>query len=625
MKGQRRVRRLDLHGARDPADLRRAAALIEDAFHTASLPRGRPGWVLLIRRLDLGEVELERPAQAMSERIGTQVRALLAGAVPADHPRAGRAAAVWFRSRPAARGALAVRLATGRPPTEWFWSAALPEWAPRSSASAALQALLAPSARPTRGEPPPLVAAAQALGEVVRSGQLPAVLALAPREVAAWGPAWRAQWSVAPLAGPPAPGPAPVVGAGWREAIAWAVSAYGVDDPRPAWIACCALLDERPERLLTPELPGLALALVLAARPEAAAPRPPAGPAESQPAPARPSPESLAPPAAPATVRSDPTPGEPQLASAPTPAPSPAPSRLAETEPAPVAPPDRPGPSPQPADPSSSPSPVGKEPEPAPARAPVRWLASSELSEPRRAGAGLPDLSEPTPTALAGLLFLVPVLERLGLPELLLAEPALVEQALPWRVLRAVLDQLEADPEEPLRRALAPASPPPPLGREPWLAPPRWWADLAGEGPLTWRPGPGGQALVAAGSPDLVLARWFGPPAPPLSDALAGRTLRTGPPVDASLVAAARVLSWVQAAERWCRGAVGRDLAQVVRRPGLVAATRTHIDLVLPYSSLDLDLRRAALDTDPGWVPWLGRIVQYHYVDDAELARWRRG
>jgi len=28
---------------------------------------------------------------------------------------------------------------------------------------------------------------------------------------------------------------------------------------------------------------------------------------------------------------------------------------------------------------------------------------------------------------------------------------------------------------------------------------------------------------------------------------------------------------------------------------------------------IELRLRRAGLDFDAGWVPWLGRVVAYHY------------
>jgi hypothetical protein len=32
-------------------------------------------------------------------------------------------------------------------------------------------------------------------------------------------------------------------------------------------------------------------------------------------------------------------------------------------------------------------------------------------------------------------------------------------------------------------------------------------------------------------------------------------------------------------------------------------------------SSVRLEIRLAGLDLDPGWVPWLGRVVSFHYLD----------
>jgi hypothetical protein len=55
------------------------------------------------------------------------------------------------------------------------------------------------------------------------------------------------------------------------------------------------------------------------------------------------------------------------------------------------------------------------------------------------------------------------------------------------------------------------------------------------------------------------------------------------------------------------------SLRRLVRRPALVHATPTHIDLRFDARWVDLELRLAGLDLDPGWVPWLGRVVSFHY------------
>ncbi|NMG77677.1 hypothetical protein GPA25_23295, partial [Aromatoleum diolicum] len=57
--------------------------------------------------------------------------------------------------------------------------------------------------------------------------------------------------------------------------------------------------------------------------------------------------------------------------------------------------------------------------------------------------------------------------------------------------------------------------------------------------------------------------------------------------------------------------------AALAERPARVLATRSHVDVHLRLSDVHrdthLDIRRTGLDLDPGWLPWLGRVVRFHY------------
>ncbi len=44
-----------------------------------------------------------------------------------------------------------------------------------------------------------------------------------------------------------------------------------------------------------------------------------------------------------------------------------------------------------------------------------------------------------------------------------------------------------------------------------------------------------------------------------------------------------------------------------------VVATRSHVDVHFRLADVSLPVRRAGLDVDPGWLPWLGRVVSFHY------------
>jgi hypothetical protein len=48
-------------------------------------------------------------------------------------------------------------------------------------------------------------------------------------------------------------------------------------------------------------------------------------------------------------------------------------------------------------------------------------------------------------------------------------------------------------------------------------------------------------------------------------------------------------------------------------QPATLRASETHLDLDLHAAAADLAVRLAGLDFDPGWVPWLGRVVSFHY------------
>ncbi|MCG6942875.1 MAG: hypothetical protein LJE69_16690 [Thiohalocapsa sp.] len=53
--------------------------------------------------------------------------------------------------------------------------------------------------------------------------------------------------------------------------------------------------------------------------------------------------------------------------------------------------------------------------------------------------------------------------------------------------------------------------------------------------------------------------------------------------------------------------------------PGRLLHTPTHLDLHWPLAAVRLPVRLAALDIDPGWVPWLGRVVTFHYDEPAPV------
>ena len=53
--------------------------------------------------------------------------------------------------------------------------------------------------------------------------------------------------------------------------------------------------------------------------------------------------------------------------------------------------------------------------------------------------------------------------------------------------------------------------------------------------------------------------------------------------------------------------------ASFLVQPAILHVTRTHIDIVFNLNQINLALRRAGFDRDPGWVPTLGRVITFHF------------
>jgi hypothetical protein len=147
----------------------------------------------------------------------------------------------------------------------------------------------------------------------------------------------------------------------------------------------------------------------------------------------------------------------------------------------------------------------------------------------------------PLPTALGGLLFLLPVLERIGIAALLDRDPGLLDADVPARALLLVGERLSPDTDD---------------------------------------------AML------LLLRRKIGESAPAPIELLRG------------LVTEAR---------RWCRRNARIGVRDLVLRRAHLVATETHVDVIFDLRDADIRVRRAALDVDPGWVPWFGRVVYFHY------------
>ena len=474
----RRIGRLHIRACVEE-EARRAAILLGDALHTATMPFSEQGKMLVVRRLALGRIAAHGSAATLALHVERAMREVVAAAVPFDLPAARHANAVTFSSRAEALAMLARRHARGVEADEWFWPTMVKAWRGVLSRGERWCALL--EAAHSLPEAP--LAAAAVVEEALRAGVEDELFAAVPPGS---GAAWLrlAGWSATLIE--EAGHAAPFLSARHEETARRWQRRWGPASERLVWVAVMLAVIERPARAADPRLPARAARWLAVACENAGAVTPA-------------SPETLAFSDEIAAIRDKPL-------------------RASETA-------------------------VDVTPE----------------KDASCAGGFTP---------CAGLLFLVPILERLGFADFLAAHPMLLECGFPARLLCSIGALVGLRHDDPLALALDefdPSAPPTLL----WEMPP-----LAHE----------------------ILAR----PAPRTS-------------LDSPLPA------WRTVLRRWCRREARIGLASLICRPGFVAASRTHLDVTFDVATADPRVRRSALDVDPGWVPWLGRVVRFHYLESHEL------
>lgn len=196
-----------------------------------------------------------------------------------------------------------------------------------------------------------------------------------------------------------------------------------------------------------------------------------------------------------------------------------------------------------------------------------------------------------------------------------LNHPAHMGHGTGQRLLRCLAARLPPSPGDPWLELLSPDDttgddPPAPA----FHLPAGMAAELRGPvaiAPLAGRPG-WRVATVARGR--IALGAWQGRAPAPLRRALAGRKIVRAHARDLPLSV---LLSSASLALRlWLRRQARLSLSALVRRPGRVQVTHTHLDVIFDASLVSLAVRRHGLDLSPGWCAWLWRVVTIHYDFD---------
>jgi hypothetical protein len=530
------VRRLRVRAPNDTL-VGRARNVLEDALRVATLP-GADARVIVIRRLQLPAFKANTSSQSLSLEIERLIAALGAELVHAESPSAETAAAVWFRDTLQAHTLLALRLLKGPPPTQWYWAAAVPAVRMHADVLETLRAITLSLAY----LPEAAAAVPNFLRQLVSCGHEHRVLAsLSESDFAVL------------LA---ASGAAPTTRDDTRHrnlllssesALAREPSAIterravrtpAVTDARSS--ALQRLLEVGVTAARTNPAPSMSRPQVRAAnhaRPQSA----------SIPQHVEPVASSLDRPAPPQEVEE---------------------SRSLARDLRPAHPADQ---QPTLAATSSSPS-VTKDMELKEDEAQSSVDLTSSLTVDRM------------DTAAGGLMFLLPVLMRMGYVQWLEGAPQWQSSRIERRVLRRVCEQLRLPADDVAWRLTDAPSLPSPA--------------MSGGGEDQ---NPESQLQL---SPPLTAST---PPPPPV----VGGGGRWGHPSRRRHETITR--AWSLAIHRWLRLHAHLSVRTLVMRPAQISMTPTHVDVHFDLAATDLAVRRAGLDADPGWLPWYGRVVSYHY------------
>ena len=478
--------------------IRRGAILLEDALHVASLPEPEGERVLIVRSLNVGTIRCHQSSASLALTVQQRLSEVSSNAVYALAPTADRASAVYFHNDAEPYWVLAARLAKGLPAMEWFWQLAIPKWKPNLPIAEGLRLLLYQIGQ-TRAGVSATVAFVQHLIE--QDAIAPLLTALSRQDGD----------RLLQLAGFSRLTPATVLlnsthsfsesllNSSHYLQLRHAVLNWGTDDPRSVWLGIMVLIYNHSSRLMDSRLVDRVVSLLQIIHREGQS-------LDSnqitQITQAQHDSEQLHSNTQqnhftenPFNTTSDFTQTTNSLSNSFSTNSS---SKFL------------------PSDLSSNPSDQLLTAQPSPT-----WIDAPQF------------------TPYAGLIFLIPLLDRLQIATFLENHPESIDFDLPRQIVKTMSARLKIPSIDPTQSLFST--------------------------PHTLHP-----------------------------------TTSTH--------------SWITNLRRWSRRNAQMGLYNLICRPGQLLMSKTHIDVFFHHKQADIRIRRVGLDIDPGWVPWWGQVISFHYI-----------
>jgi len=219
----------------------------------------------------------------------------------------------------------------------------------------------------------------------------------------------------------------------------------------------------------------------------------------------------------------------------------------------------------------------------------------------------------------AGLIFMIPLMKRIGMDTLIEKFPEYEDLDLARHILFRCATLFSIAPDDPVLGFLEEKTEPVAVIPE-FTAPPQWQRILPepSSKDCAFRVvrinGFNGYGLRLGFEKPLMIGVWHHKNRDRVAPWFDQYHIDPEPVVSQNWSLDRLVDTMVTAMERYCRDAAAMELGELICRPAYIATTKTHLDVTFPFSQLDIRVRMAGLDINPGWVPWLGRVFQFHYV-----------
>jgi hypothetical protein len=221
----------------------------------------------------------------------------------------------------------------------------------------------------------------------------------------------------------------------------------------------------------------------------------------------------------------------------------------------------------------------------------------------------------------AGLVFILPLLELTGMRDILNQNEELVEFNVPGRVLRAIVRRCGIPSSDPVYSILPDIAERDVNRIDRFVAPAVWEKLLPNPGEkektlyrFQTEDNPQ-KCVIADKTKKIILATVSATQLKMLPRWLCTCAVKTSLDVCAhpDINSIENTIQLIMG--RYLRRYAGMGLQALVKRKGKMETTETHIDVLFDLHDSDVRIRRSGLDINPGWIPWFGRVVQFHYLE----------